>query len=283
MSDATIGRNVGRRVIDRLGWLAAVIGGTAMASPAWAMEFGYAPRAGQIVQAVPPQPTTYSAPFVLDDNQQEGAFGVTSGLGASQFLWFNRFSTPGGSPVRLEQVWVLFPSGANMAVGNAVQIVMYSDADGNPANGASLLANFDTTIQAADGNTFSVYNLATPIELPTGADLLVGAVPRFITTGQTSPTNPAAIDTTATRGRSWVAIWSADPPNPPVLPPDALIAPIDTLRPGGGNWMIRAFGTQLPPAPVPAANTWALVLLAGVIVLAGMGASRRVRAAREAD
>jgi hypothetical protein len=215
--------------------------------------------------------------LVLDDDTQEGAFGVTSGLNAAQFLWFNRFTVASGNPVRLEQIWVLFPSGANMTVGAPVQVVVYSDSDGNPANGATLVSSFNTTIQAADGNTFSVYNLAAPLTFNGTGDVLIGVVPRFITP-QTTPTSPAAIDTTTSRGRSWVAIWSANPPDPPQLPPDVLITTIDTLRPGGGNWMIRAFGTQLPLPALPANDTWALTLLAGLAGLGGLLALRRARA-----
>jgi hydroxymethylpyrimidine/phosphomethylpyrimidine kinase len=94
----------------------------------------------------------YTAPLdqfpvqlVLDDDTAENATGVL-GAGAKQFLWFNRFASPG--QFRLEQVWVLFPPGANMTVGADIQLVVYHDPDGNPANGANLLATFDETIGA---------------------------------------------------------------------------------------------------------------------------------------
>ncbi len=88
---------------------------------------------------MPPLPPTSTFPvqLVLDDDTADGSFGVATQT-ARQFLWFNRFSPAAG--FHLEEVWVLFPSGANMAAGGAVQIAIYEDPDGDPTNGATLLA-----------------------------------------------------------------------------------------------------------------------------------------------
>ncbi|MBL8299594.1 MAG: hypothetical protein JNN30_14755 [Rhodanobacteraceae bacterium] len=265
-------------MIKRLGWFTCMALGIVLAPAASAIELTFLPRSGAHTPATPPLPYGSVLPvqFVLDDNTQEGAFGFVSGAGAAQFLWFNRFTVPNAVlPLRLDQVWVLFPAGANMAAGNAVQVVVYQDSDSDPSNGASLLTQFNTTVQAADGTTFSIYNLATPLQLMQPGDLLIGVIPRFITTGQTSPTSPAAVDNTASAGRSWIAVWNGDPPAQPTLPPDVLITTIDALQPGGGNWMIRAFGTPLPRVPVPASQPSLLALLATALVLAGAQAMRR--------
>ena len=127
-----------------------------------------------------PPPTTFPVQLVLDDDTSDGAFGV-AGQTARQFLWFNRFSPAAG--FHLDEVWVLFPSGANMAAGGAVQIAIYEDPDGDPTNGANLLSSFAATIQSADDNTFSIYPVPGSPTIPAGSDLLVGVVPRFIASG----------------------------------------------------------------------------------------------------
>lgn len=210
--------------------------------------------------------------FVVDDGMSEGSFGVSVAGGAQQFLWFNQFDLDTVGPVRLREISVQFPSGANMVAGAAVQLVVYHDDDGDPTNGASLLATFDETIQAVDGTTFSTYPI-TPLDIPLGGDLLVGVVSRFVMTGVTGSTQPAAIDTTASQGRSWFAVWTVDPPASPELPPDVLIDNIDTLIPG--NWMIRAISEPRVPLEVPAAGTVGLALLASLLAFAALAVLRR--------
>ncbi len=226
--------------------------------------------AKEVTEAVPPLPpaSTYPVQLVLDDDTSDGAFGV-AGQTARQFLWFNRFSPAAG--FHLDEVWVLFPSGPNMAAGGAVQIAVYEDPDGDPTNGANLLSSFAATIQAADDNTFSIYAVPGSPTIPAGSDLLVGVVPRFIVSGVTPPTVPAALDTTTTQSRSWVAAWSSDPPDPPVLVPvpDQTLALVDTFLPGGGNFMIRAFGTPQPVTEIPTLGGWGLAALALVLLSAG--------------
>ncbi len=224
--------------------------------------------------ALPPLPPTTLFPvqLVVDDDAAEGVVGV-AGQTARQFLWFNRF-TP-GVPFSLEEVWVLFTPGPNMALGNAIQLAIYSDADGNPANGATLLASFNQTILALDGNTFSVYPLPAPVDFDGVGDLLIGVIPRFIVSGVTSPTQPASIDTTASEGRSWIGVWSTDPPDPPVLvpPPDQQISTIDGFLPG--NWMVRGFGTPAETLAIPTLGGGGLLLLAGLLALAAGAVLRR--------
>ena len=235
------------------------------------------PAVGEAVPPLPP-PSTYPVQLLLDDDTSDGAFGV-AGQTARQFLWFNRFTPAAG--FHLDQVWVLFPSGANMAVGGAVQIAIYEDPDGDPTNGANLIASFNDTIQAADDNTFSIYGVPGSPVIPGGSDLLVGVVPRFITSGVTPPTFPAAMDTTATQSRSWVAAWTTDPPDPPVLVPlpDQTLSLVDVFVPGGGNFMIRAFGTSQSVTEIPTLGGIGLVALALALVAAGAVLLRR-RSAR---
>ena len=81
--------------------------------------------------------------------------------------------------------------------------------------------------QAMDGDTFSVYPLANPLEFHQTGDILIGVVSRFVVSGVTSVTRPAAMDNTASQGRSWLAVWTDDPPDPPVLPADNVYQTID--------------------------------------------------------
>ncbi|MFN7962486.1 MAG: Ig-like domain-containing protein [Thermoanaerobaculia bacterium] len=262
----------------RLAWLAAgllslVLSPAMPAGAAWRYQ-----ELTSVANATPPLPPTSLFPvqLLVDDDAADGAVGV-AGQGARQFLWFNRF-TP-GVPFDLQEVWVLFPGGSNMAVGNAVQIAIYQDTDGNPANGAALLSSFNTTVQAVDGNTFSVYSLASPVAFNGVGDLLIGVIPRFIVSNVTSPTLPAAIDTSGSQSRSWLASWVNDPPDPPVLmpPPDQQIVLVDTVQ--AGNWMIRGFG--MPPAGlgVPTLDRLGLLLLGTLLFFAALIALRRRRAA----
>jgi hypothetical protein len=223
-------------------------------------------------EALPPlpPPAVFPVQLVLDDDQQEGAFGVAGAGGARQFLWFNRFALPPGG-IHLEEIWVLFPGGANMTVGGAVDLVVFQDPDGDPTNGADLVTSFSSTIQAVDDVTFSVYPLPAPTNVTGSGDVLIGVVPRFVVSGVTGPTSPAALDLTASAGRSWFATWAADPPDPPLLPPDQLITRIDDFDPqAAGNWMIRGFGSQPAGVEVPTLGGAGLALLAGLLALAAL-------------
>jgi hypothetical protein len=226
-------------------------------------EPSFEPREPTGLLLVPPLPPIADFPvqLVLDDDVADGDVGV-NGAAAQQFLWFNQFSA---GPTSLEQIWVLFQPGANMAVGASIDLVVYEDADGDPTNGATLLAVIPEQIEELDGQTFSVYNVVPPIET-TGGDILIGVVPRFITSGMTSPTAPAAIDTDGSQARSWVAIWFGDPPATPDLPPDDEIRLIDEFTPAG-NWMIRGFGTANAPEVPTLGNLGSLLLISGLALL----------------
>lgn len=214
--------------------------------------------------------------LVLDDGSAEGAFGA-AGAAARQFLWFQR-SSPAADDFDLEEIWVLFPEDPEIAPGAAIQLVAYQDVDGDPTDGAALLLALDEVVQAADGSTFSIYSLPAAVEFRGGGDLLIGVVNRFVVSGQTPVTQPAALDSTSSQGRSWVATWSGDPPDPPVLPPDGSLFLIDDLQPG--NWMVRGFGTPMPVVSVPVLSAWGVASLILLIGCVGAWALRRDLALR---
>lgn len=208
------------------------------------------------------------AQLILDDGSWEGTVGFVG----EQFLWFNQFSL-GGSPYELQEVSVLFPSASGVSAGDAIQIAVWHDPDGDPTNGADLLTSFGSTIQSVDGTTFSVYPIAPSIVTPVGGDLLVGVINRYVIGGVPGGTSPAAIDTTTPQGRSWYATWTTDPPDPPALPSDDVTARIDPFV--ARNWMIRAHGLREVRA-IPAQTPLGVVVLILVIAVGGaMLVSRR--------
>lgn len=250
--------------------LAVVSAGSLGAAPPADIDWRFQP-AETVLPVTAPQPGTGTTSLSLDDGTAEGSFGVSAagGSNAKQFFWFNQFAL-GADPIVLGEVQVLFRPGTNLAVDDDVQIVVFHDPDGDPTNGATLIASRDEVIQALDGTTFSTYVFAPGFFVPGGGDLLVGVVSRFVESGVTGPAEPAAIDTTASQGRSWVAIWNADPPAIPDLPPDQLLDLIDVFVPG--NWMIRASAAPGSSEIIPTLDQWGLGLL--ILLLAGFAVLR---------
>ncbi len=221
-----------------------------------------------------PDPADFPIQLVLDDNNAEGVFGFAGGS-ARQFLWFNRFANPG--PFNLEEIWVLFPAGLDVPVGGDVQLVVYRDPDGDPANGAQLLATYDEVIQAPlDGDTFSVYSLPAPLSIGGTGDILVGVVNRFFMTGDPPPTRPAALDVTLSQDRSYFALWTGNPPDSPDLAIATVVDVLDGMV--SGNFMIRGFGTpSLTAFEIPTLGGAGLAVLVAVLGLAGATVVRRRR------
>lgn len=252
-------------VIAAVSWLASGI------AVGQTIEFSYKSREISL-KALPPIPGT-GVQLVLDDDQSEGDFGVNT-PNAQQFMWFNQF-TPPTVGVRLDQVWVLFPPGAaaNVSVGDQVEILVYLDPDGDPGSGATLLRSISETVQVADGNTFSVYTLSPPIDVVDSGDILIGVVDRWIESGVTGPTRPAAIDVTTSQARSWLAVWSGDPPQPPALPADSVFSLVDAFQPG--NWMIRAFGEPLSSHAIPTVSRVGLAAFLLLLSISGVLLLRR--------
>ena len=236
--------------------------------------------------AVPVAGPETAVPLVVDDGVLENSIGLNSTSSATQFLWFNRF-TPNAAdyPFDLTQIWVMFEATANsnVNVGDAIELDVYTDADGDPNTGATFMASFNVTVQAADGTTWSVYQLTPPVTLtgPSG-DVLIGAVDRAVESGVTAPTWPAALDTTATQARSWVASYSeTDPPAPPTIPSNGLFGTIDSFG-FPGNWLVRGYGVKAPSAvsvtsfgTASAALPLALVLVPAAVAVVAFALRKR--------
>ncbi len=246
--------------------LSALVTGTDLAEAQLPFEWSYFPLDLPPESRTAPPLPSHPVQLILDDESSEGSFGVGSAT-SEQFLWFNRFDRPSFLNIDLREIWVLFLPGPNMAVGDEVELVVYLDPDSNPANGAELLATIDETIQVLDGTTFSVYSIEPPIPIIAPGDILIGVVNRFVESGSTGPTTPAALDTSSSHGRSWIAIWERDPPPDPILPPDLFIETIDGFVPG--NWMIRGFGSHRSVVEVPALSWLGIGVLA--LLLGALG------------
>ena len=211
---------------------------------------------GDLTWTIAEEPGAPEAPvsFVLDDGVGENSIGLTNG---GQFLWLNRF-TPAAAffPIQINQVQVMFnyPGGTSgLNIGELVDIYLYADADGNPANGATFVASLlNQTVQAVNGTTWSVYNFGAPVTFNGPGDILIAVVNR--TAGIAAGTFPAALDQTASQGRSWIGLGTGATTNPPVLPP-ATFGTVDSFG-FPGNMMVRGFGETNAPCIAPADVPW---------------------------
>ncbi|MCH9649464.1 MAG: hypothetical protein K0U98_14575 [Deltaproteobacteria bacterium] len=201
----------------------------------------------------------------IDDGSAESLFGFT-GPGTRQFLFFNRFDSPG--PFVLEAIQVLFPTGSDVESGDAIELVVYTDPDGDPANGAELRLSFDAVVQATDGVTFSNYALAEPLDLFEDDDIVLGVINRYFETG-TDPelSQPAAVDTTNPESSSYFALWAGDAETPPELATAVEISLLDGIV--AGNFLIRGSGRAAPIIAVPTLDSAGLILM--LLLLAGAG------------
>ncbi len=195
-----------------------------------------------------PWPPSGSVQLFVDDNGAEDSIGVNSSTAAYQFVWANRFTpSPADFPFLLDQISVVLGSGAAPS-GGSLELAVWqdTDGDGDPSN-ATLLGTFSVTAAISDNATWNNYTLTSPVLCAGPGDVIVGVINRYTVSGVDAPIYPASIDTTASQGRSWGGWWVADPPEPPILPPDNTWGTIDSLG-FPGNWLIRASGN---PADVP--------------------------------
>ena len=181
--------------------------------------------------------------MIVDDGVLENNIGLnnTTAGTASMFEWFNRFS-PTEFPIEVSRVDIYWNS-AYVTVGNAIELLVFEGGDNPCATGGTIRADQNDTVAAVD--TFDQYTLTTPAQVTAGPSVSLAVIDRWVVSGVDPSTYPAAIDTTASQGRSWVASWAADPPNPPQLPSDGLCGTIDSFG-LPGNWLIRGAGTVVP-------------------------------------
>ena len=202
---------------------------------------------------IEPQSIEADVSLALDDGQWEISHGLvsTDGTVSYQFIWLNQFTpAPSEYPFTLDQVWVMFDDnsgGNNVSPGDAIDLVIYGDADSNPTNGANHRGTYSTSVLAADGLNWSKYNLVPGVTFNSPGDVLIAVINRYVVDGETPNSLPALKDTNSDKGRSWIGYWNSAPPDPAVLPPDSYFQLV-----GGGNWLIRGYGETggtVPPTP----------------------------------
>jgi hypothetical protein len=222
-----------------------------------------------VVDSVPAEGTiaTLALPddavnLMLDDGTVETAIGLNSPSAAYQFLWFNRFTpAPAEFPFQLNQIDIFFTANSNAVVGDAIDLVVYQDLDGDPSNGAEWLKTYPVTIQVIPGlNSYDIS--ADPVYFSGPGDVFIGAIDRWVVSGVTPPNFPAAQDATLSQQRSWVASWLADPPDPALLPSDDLYNLIDDFG-LAGNWVIRGYGETVSFMPEVITITFDATVTAG--------------------
>ncbi len=175
--------------------------------------------------------------LVLDDGSAEDGIGIG---GTLEFIFLNRFTPdPELFPFNLDAVQVYWDS-ANVSVGDEFQIAIYQNTSGSedPAVGAELL--YKKAVTASVMDDFETYMLDEPVALEGPGDVLIGVVAMEV---PGSSYYPAAIDETASQGRSWAGWWLASPPpDDLVLPPDDTWMLIDDAG-YPGNWLVRGLGS----------------------------------------
>jgi subtilisin family serine protease len=187
-----------------------------------------------------------SPTLVLDDGTSESSVGLIGNNLDYQFIWLNRFTPqPADFPFAINQIQVFFDKLKGVYFDDPIDLVVYQDTDGDPSNGGVLLATFHEKVKAADGVTWSVYDLPSPVLITGPGDVLIGVINRYAQSGVSPASYPATLDTDVPKQRSWIGWWVADPPDPAILPPDQVFHLIDVDIPPGGNWLIRASGEAL--------------------------------------
>jgi hypothetical protein len=183
-----------------------------------------------------------SIDLVLDDGTPENAIGLNSSENAYQWMWFNRFTPESWQfPVTLNRISVIFGKDG-VSAGDAVELVVYEDTNGAPPNDAVYVTSYNVQIQVADQISWNHYDLPEPLVLAGPGDVLIGVINRYVVSGVSPSSWPAALDTSASSSRSWVSSWSTDPPQPPrSIVGDGLFGLIDSFG-FPGNWAIRASG-----------------------------------------
>jgi hypothetical protein len=172
--------------------------------------------------------------FFIDDGSVESIYGCGT---TSKLVWVNRF-TPTAYPFTLSRVDVIIGngdagSGATVATGRAIRILVYYDPTANDdRTDATLLYSQDATIQVVSYSSWNSYTLTTPQTIPAG-EFYVGIYDQVTD----SPVNYIGdADTSANQSRSYRTCTSI------AGNPAASSLTKDTSR----NWAIRAFGTRTP-------------------------------------
>jgi len=186
----------------------------------------------------------------LDFRIDTDPVGAVLGAGPNlEIIWLNRF-TPASIdvPFTLESVDLHFmgelsDGSTAAALGDTFDIYVYSDADGDPRNGAVFLG----AVRGAEVTTRGTIDLQR-VEIPGGiyvdrpGDLLIAVVTRDF-----SGSRPISGDAGPMIGRSWIGLPSSIA-DPPVLEDAELKLVTDVLASYNRNFVLRGNGVRGPNA-----------------------------------
>lgn len=203
--------------------------------------------AGDSVAVAAPAPSGAELQFALDDGSYEQTLTMWHPYEEHAGIYLNRFAAPTGTGAfTINALTIAFPAnvpaGWTMA-GEQVNLVAYydADADGNPRNATRLGSDHFVTIAQADAFlTFPV-----DFRVPGDGDIYVGFESSYARGGQWPMRYPGALDNTAPVFKhSWMAGTLDDrAPNLDNLDDNAIQGMVEDVS-AGGNWLIRATGTD---------------------------------------
>lgn len=166
---------------------------------------------------------------------------VSSGVGSSldHIVILSRY-TPSARdfPFTLRRIEVRFQRATTMSVGSIVglpvELLVYTDDDADNSNGATLVAQVETSVLAQDD--WSVYDLPTPVTLTGPGDVLIG-IGQKAKSGLAVSYCSSSSSSSCPSGHSWFGSWN-DAESYPAFPPDELF-PLDRFLPG--SFLIRGY------------------------------------------
>ncbi len=185
--------------------------------------------------------------LILDDGTQENNLVLRDGGTLIEYhaVLFNHFTATmaSGFPFTLERIDIY--ENTNNLLGEEIQLLVYTDADGGDPSNATLHYNEIVTVQTQLG--WNVYTLTSPVLVSNSADILLGFSTYYADGGVPWPFEdryPYQMDETDPQGMSYAA-WM-DATGDPVNPSD--LSSFTNLEEMGDigypcNWMIRGYGS----------------------------------------
>lgn len=208
--------------------------------------------------------------FALDD----GSFQIPLSFGRDYWeqsaIWLNRFAAPAGTGAfTLDSVSILFPPQTlGTLVGKSINLVAYFDAQrsGEPTYAVRLGSDHFVTI-AGEGQ-FQTF--ATNFRVPGDGDVYVGFETSYARGGSWPQLYPVAVNTNTPRfARSWHASMGIGAANLDELSANTTQGFIENHS-RGGNWLIRATGTDPDNDCIdPQAASWLVATPASGSIAAG--------------
>lgn len=162
-------------------------------------------------------------------------------------VWLNRFTpNPPDYPITITSISTVFGDGAGWnALGDHINVYVYTDADGDPSDGAVPAGAYVGYTMPAPSNAFTTITLPTPIVVDGPGDVLIALTNPAPNVGS----RPASADIGPFAGRSWIASFNDKGVQPNLANLGLVQNPV--AIPGfTGNWLIRASGTNAAGQPI---------------------------------